>query len=328
MTTALPNDGAPAIALDRVVHKYGETVALRELTLTVEHGEVFSLLGHNGAGKTTTVRIVNGLLAPESGAVSVFGLSPLADGAQVRRRTAVLTESPTLDERLTARETLWAFAAMYDVPAATIRGRTESLLEEFGIADRGSDRVGGFSRGMKQRLALARALIHDPDLLFLDEPTAGLDPAATHQLHNTVREMSRARGRTVVLCTHNLVEAQALSDRVAVLGEGRLLALGTPSELARRIAPRLEVSIEVDPAQKDAAVRAIGSDNGLSVVAERGGVVRVIGIVRDAVPALAERLVGAGIALYRLDPHEPSLTDAYFALQQGRHKERGDGGGS
>jgi len=310
-----PNAEGSAIVLERVVHRYGATVALRDLTLAVEHGEVFSLLGHNGAGKTTAVRIINGLLAPASGSVRVFGLSPLGDGARVRRRTAVLTESPTLDDRLTARETLRAFAEMYDVPAAEIRGRTESLLSEFGIADRANERVGGFSRGMKQRLALARALVHDPDLLFLDEPTAGLDPVATHQLHSTVREMSRSRGRTVVLCTHNLVEAQALSDRVAVLGEGQLLALGTPAELARRIAPRLEVSLEVEPAQTDAAVRVIGSDNGLTAVADRGGVVRVSGIVRDAVPSLASRLVGAGIALYRLEPHEPSLTDAYFALQ-------------
>ena len=311
----MPNAAGPAIALDRVTHRYGDTVALRDLTLTVEQGEVFSLLGHNGAGKTTTVRIINGLLAPASGSVRVFGLSPLDDGARVRRRTAVLTESPTLDERLTARETLRAFAEMYDVPAAEITPRTESLLAEFGIADRAKDRVGGFSRGMKQRLALARALVHDPDLLFLDEPTAGLDPVATQQLHTTVREMSRSRGRTVVLCTHNLVEAQALSDRVAVLGEGRLLALGTPAELARRIAPRLEVSLEVDPTQTDAAVRAIASENGWMVVADRGGMVRVSGIVRDAVPSLASRLVGAGIPLYRLEPHEPSLADAYFALQ-------------
>ena len=323
-----PNAATSAIVLDRVVHRYGDTVALSDLSFTVEPGEVFSLLGHNGAGKTTTVRIINGLLAPASGSVRVFGLSPLADGAQVRRRTAVLTESPTLDERLTARETLRVFAEMYDAPAAEIPRRTESLLSEFGIADRANERVGGFSRGMKQRVALARALVHDPDLLFLDEPTAGLDPVATQQLHSTVRELSRTRGRTVVLCTHNLVEAQVLSDRVAVLGEGRLLALGTPAELARRIAPRLEVSIEVEPNQADAAVRVIAGENGLTAVADRGGVVRVSGIIRDAVPSLASRLVGAGIALYRLEPHEPSLADAYFALQHRqpavRHTDGGD----
>jgi ABC-2 type transport system ATP-binding protein len=306
----------PAVSLDRVTHRYGNTVALRDLTLSVEEGEVFSLLGHNGAGKTTTVRIINGLLSPASGAVRVFGLSPLADGAAVRRRTAVLTESPTLDERLTARETLRAFAEMYDVAPNVIGGRVDALLAEFGIADRAGDRVGGFSRGMKQRLSLARALVHDPDLLFLDEPTAGLDPSATHQLHATVRDLSRVRGRTVVLCTHNLVEAQALSDRVAVLGGGALLALGTPAELARRMSPRLEVSIEIDPLQTDGAARLITAVDGLTASVERAGVVRIGGIVRDRVPDIAARLVGAGISLYRLDPHEPSLTDAYFALQE------------
>jgi ABC-2 type transport system ATP-binding protein len=307
-----------AIALDHVTHRYGETIALRDLSLTVAEGEVFSLLGHNGAGKTTTVRIVNGLLEPASGTVRVFGQSPLTDGSAVRRRTAVLTESPTLDERLTARETLRAFAEMYDVRAADVAPRVESLLAEFGLGDRGDDRVGGFSRGMKQRLSLARALVHDPDLLFLDEPTAGLDPSATQQLHQTVREMARTRGRTVVLCTHNLVEAQALSDRVAVLGGGELLALGTPTELARRLSPRLEVSVEVDPARQADAMALIASLDGLSVEAERAGVIRVGGIPRDRVPDLASRIVGAGIPLFRLEPHEPSLTDAYFALQQGR----------
>ena len=307
----------PAIQLEHVLHRYGATVALRDLSLTVEEGEVFSLLGHNGAGKTTTVRIINGLLSPAAGTVHVFGHAPLVDGATIRRRTAVLTESPTLDDRLTARETLRAFAQMYDVPSREVTPRTNTLLAEFGIADRADDRVGGFSRGMKQRLSLARALVHDPDLLFLDEPTAGLDPAATQQLHQTVRDMARGRGRTVVLCTHNLVEAQALSDRVAVLGDGSLLALGTPAELTRRMSPRLEVSVELDPAQVGAATSIIGSLDGMTVTPERAGVVRVGGIARERVPELAARLVGAGLSLYRLDPHEPSLTDAYFALQQG-----------
>jgi ABC-2 type transport system ATP-binding protein len=234
----------------------------------------------------------------------------------VRRRTAVLTESPTLDERLTARETLQAFAAMYDVPPAESRPRIDTLLDEFGLADRATDRVGGFSRGMKQRLSLARALVHDPDLLFLDEPTAGLDPVATHQLHDTVRKMARTRGRTVVLCTHNLVEAQALSDRVAVLGGGALLALGTPAELARRISPRMEVTIEIDPARHAEALALIATLDGLTVASERGGVLRVGSIPRERVPDIAARLVAGGIGLYRLEPHEPSLTDAYFALQQ------------
>ncbi|HUQ79638.1 MAG TPA: ABC transporter ATP-binding protein [Gemmatimonadaceae bacterium] len=306
----------PAIQLEHVLHRYGATVALRDLSLTVEEGEVFSLLGHNGAGKTTTVRIINGLLSPAAGSVRVFGQSPATDGPSIRRRTAVLTESPTLDDRLTAGETLRAFAEMYDVAPAEIGPRVKALLSEFGIADRGNDRVGGFSRGMKQRLSLARSLVHDPDLLFLDEPTAGLDPAATQQLHQTVRQMARTRGRTVVLCTHNLVEAQMLSDRVAVLGGGSLLALGTPSELARRMSPRLEVSIEVEPAQLDAANRTIAALDGLTVTTERAGVIRVGGLARDRVPDLNARLVGAGVSVFRLEPHEPSLTDAYFALQQ------------
>src|SRR4029453_12949902 len=132
-------------------------------------------------------------------------------------------------------------------------------------------------------LSLARALVHDPDLLFLDEPTAGLDPVATQQLHETVRQMARTRGRTVVLCTHNLIEAQALSDRVAVLGGGALLALGTPAQLAHPMPPRLEVSIEIDPARHADAALLLASLDGLTVATERNGVLRVGGIPRERV---------------------------------------------
>ena len=287
----------PAIEVENLSRAFNSLRAVDNVSFSVDGGEIFGFLGHNGAGKTTTVRIVNGLLAPASGTVRVFGQSPLTEGSSVRRRTAVLTESPTLDERLTARETLEAFAAMYDVPLADARPRIGALLEEFGLAERARDRVGGFSRGMKQRLSLARALVHDPDLLFLDEPTAGLDPVATHQLHDTVRQMARTRGRTVVLCTHNLVEAQALSDRVAVLGGGSLLALGTPGELARRISPRLEVTIEIDPTRHADAVALIAALDGLSVASERAGVLRVGGIPRERVPDMAARLVAGGIGL-------------------------------
>ena len=303
------------IVLDRVTHRFGQLVALRELSLEVRAGEVFSLLGHNGAGKTTTVRIINGLLAPAAGSARVFGVSPLTEGPSVRKRTAVLTESPTLDERLTATETLRAFAGMYDVSPSEAARRVPSLLEEFGLAERARDRVAGFSRGMKQRLALARALVHAPELLFLDEPTAGLDPAATRQLHQTVRRLSRELGHTVVLCTHNLVEAQMLSDRVAVLGKGSLLSIGTPSELASRLAPKLEVTVEVDPARSTDAIALINALNGAAASVERLGVLRISGVAREHVPRVASAITGAGIGLYRLEPHEPSLADAYFALQ-------------
>jgi ABC-2 type transport system ATP-binding protein len=302
-------------SLTGVTHRFGETIALRELTLAVYPGEVFALLGHNGAGKTTTVRILNGLLSPSAGEVRVFGRSPTTDGATVRRRTAVLTESFTLDERLTARETLFFAAEIYGVPSGEVGGRVGELLATFDLAGRGDDRVATFSKGMKQRLSLGRALVHRPDLVFLDEPSAGLDPVATRELHAIVRRLSREEGRTIILCTHNLAEAQELSDRVAVLAHGALLAIGTPAELAAHLAPRRELLIEVDAAQTQRALGILASVDGIAADVERHGVIRVRRAQRDLAPLIAARLVTEGVSLFRLEPVEPTLADAYFALQ-------------
>ena len=303
----------PAIVVEQLTCRFGETVAVDELSLEVGTGEVFGLLGHNGAGKTTTVRALNGVVEPAGGRMCVLGLDPLADGPALRARTAVLTESATLDERLTGRETLRTFADLYGVPVAETEARVDALLADVGLGERGDDRVGGYSKGMRQRLALARALLHEPELLFLDEPTAGLDPAATRQLHARVRAWSRERSRTVVICTHNLAEAQALCDRVAVLARGRLLAAGPPAELARQIGLRGVVRVVVEPAQRDDALRvaaalpdvAVEAD-GVDALVARGG--------DDLAPALAAALVAEGVRLRALVPAEASLEDVYFAL--------------
>ncbi|MDF1506335.1 ABC transporter ATP-binding protein, partial [Roseisolibacter sp. H3M3-2] len=254
---------APALAIDRLTVRFGAVTAVDGLTLEAYPGEVVALLGHNGAGKTTTVRAANGLAEPAAGSVRVLGLSPLADGAVLRRRTAVITDVPGLDERLTPREVLRFSADVYGVPAAEVGPRIEAGLAEFGLAERAGDRVGGFSRGMRQRLALARALLHRPDLLFLDEPTTALDPAATRQLHGVIRRLARDEGRTVVLCTHNLHEAEALADRVAVLSRGRLLALDTPDALAHGAQGAARVSLQVHPDDGPAADDAAAADAAL-----------------------------------------------------------------
>ena len=311
-----------AISIDRLGCRFGSTVAVDDLSLQVGAGEVFALLGHNGAGKTTTIRLLNGLLEPSSGSARVLGLSPIADGPALRRRTAVLTEMSTLDERLTARETLGIFADLYGVPEETVAARTEALLGEFGLAERADERVGAYSKGMKQRLALARALIHSPELLFLDEPTAGLDPVATRQLHEMVRRWSRDERRTVVLCTHNLVEAQELCDRVAVLARGRLLALGTVAELTRRVAPSLEIALEVEPEQTTDALRIVAAVDGMTAAGTHHGMITVTGAERDRIPDLVTRLAAGGVRIYRLVPREASLADVYFALQHAAPEER------
>jgi ABC-2 type transport system ATP-binding protein len=292
---------------------FGATRAVDDLALTVNQGEIFGMLGHNGAGKTTTIRLLNGLLDPTRGTLRVLGLDPTQQGPQLRRQTGVLTETSSLDERLTAWDNLAFSGAVYGVPSGEIPERVEQLLTTFGLADRGQQRVAAYSKGMKQRLALARALLHAPQLIFLDEPAAGLDPVATRQLHDMILRLSRQEGRSVFLCTHNLAEAQRLCDRVAVLQQGRLIALGSPVELARRIAPAVQLRLEVEAADMAQAVQVI-AQAGAQIAQREAAALLVDGAPHAQIPALVSALVQAGVRVYRIDYAEPSLEDVYFAL--------------
>ena len=173
---------SPVIQISSLTRRFGETNAVDQLTLDVRAGEIFGFLGHNGAGKTTTVRLFNGVLEASCGEARVLGLDPHTHGPALRARTGVLTETPSLDERLTARDNLSIYADLYNIPKEKVPGRVDFLLAEFELADRGDEKVGAYSKGMKQRLALARALLHQPELLFLDEPTSGLDPVAARHV--------------------------------------------------------------------------------------------------------------------------------------------------
>ncbi len=293
---------------------FGEVVAVDGLSLQVRRGEIFGFLGHNGAGKTTSVRLLNGVLRPDQGHVQVLGLDPTSQGPELRRRTGVLTETPALEERLTARENLLFYAELYGLAPERMTERVEALLEIFNLASRADDRVSGFSKGMKQRLALARALVHEPEILFLDEPTSGLDPVAARAVRRLVARLSREEDRTVILCTHNLIEAQTLCDRVAVLKAGRLMALGRPADLARRWGRNLRLDFEVSGATRGLALSVLRATPGVAELASEDGVISVLGIDRERVPDLVEALVGAGVRLYRVSPREPTLEDIYFAL--------------
>jgi ABC-2 type transport system ATP-binding protein len=310
----------PVLSLDGLCRRFGDVVALADLTFQVYPGEIFGCLGHNGAGKTTTVRLLNGLLEPDRGQSRVLGLDPVADGPALRRRTGVLTETPSLDERLTARDNLSIYADLYSVPPDEVAGRVSSLLESFELAQRADEKVSGYSKGMKQRLALARALLHRPEVLFLDEPTAGLDPVATRHVHEMITQLSQEEKRTVFLCTHNLVEAQRLCDRVAVLEHGRLVALGTPAELARRLGRSQRLEVEVAP---EDGVRARDLlQVAIPEVFQEGHILSLPGIDRQQIPGLVAQLTEAGIGIYRVAPQEPSLEDVYFAI----HGESEEGG--
>lgn len=315
---------AAVIRVDKLTRRFGALCAVDNLSFEVVPGEVFGFLGHNGAGKTTTVRLLNGVMEPNQGQIRVLGLDPIADGPALRARTGVLTESAALDGRLTARENLTIFADLFSVPREQVSKQVAELFEFFGLAEHAEQKVATYSTGMRQRLALARTLLHEPEVLFLDEPTAGLDPLAAHQVNELIAHLAADQGRTVFLCTHNLVEAQKLCDRVAVLEHGRLMALGTPAELTRQYVQRLVVEVETAPQQVLAAREILAQTNPAAVLLPKNGnghglFVEVAG--QEAIPEMLAQLVQHGIRVYRLAAQEPSLEDVYFALHGEGKKE-------
>lgn len=301
--------------------RYASALALDRLTFSIRRGEMFGLLGPNGAGKTTFVRVMNGLLPYSAGRVSVLGMDPLSQGDAIRARTGVLTETPSLYERLTGRQNLEFSGRMWSITADQLGGRVAELLGFFGLSDRADDRTESYSKGMKQRLALARALLPQPDLLFLDEPTSGLDPEATRQVNDLLERIRTERGQTVVLCTHHLYEAQSLCDRVAILNRGQVLALGAPADLARELfpRPRVRIGIENMPAADTLAdwLQSAGAAEFTSVGPDDMELSLRAGA---SLPDLVAGLVGQGARLTRVEPLAVSLEEVYFALQ-----ERGNG---
>jgi len=305
---------------EQLTRRFGPLTAVDGLTLQVRQGEVFGLLGPNGAGKTTTVRLLNGVLAPSTGRVRVLGLDPARQGTALRLQTGVLTETPSLYERLSARENLSIFGALYGVEQPGLGQRVDELLAFFGLSARAGDRVGGFSKGMLQRLALARALLHRPALLFLDEPTAALDPEAARQVTDLIGELSRQEGRTVLLCTHNLAEAQQLCDRVGVLAHGRLLAEGALAELSRTLFRGLWADLELGAPPEDAALAGLRSLTGVRDVQQPDPLRLAVQVQEQAlVPAVVALLVQAGAQVMRVNPRQYSLEDVYFELQRQEH---------
>jgi ABC-2 type transport system ATP-binding protein len=217
---------------------------------------------------------------------------------------------------MTARESLRFWAELWNVPRAEVSARIDALLERFDLVDRADDRVGGYSRGMRQRLALARTLLHDPPLLFLDEPTAALDPIASINVRELVRSLAAGSERTVLICTHNLAEAQELCDRVIILRRGRVVADGTPAEVTDAASIPVGVEIEVDPDHADDALRIAARGSGGAEVIGQGRV-RVDGLPREAIPALVAELVASGASVYRVSPEQVTLEAAYVALYGG-----------
>lgn len=307
---------APTLVLDGVRRTFGAVTAVDGLSLTVEPGQVVGLLGHNGAGKTTTVRLLAGLLAPDQGTVAVEGLDPVDQGSEVRRRLGVLPARTVVDDRLTGVANLRFVAETHGLPREGLDDRIAAALAAFDLTDRGDERAGGYSTGMRQRLALARVLLPEPRILLLDEPTAALDPIAARQVRRTLAELARQRARTVVLCTHDLAEAEQLCDRVVVLQHGRVVAQGSPAEMA---AAHGTGGVLLEVAEQDIAGASAVLDEvapGATVEREGGGRLRIQGLARAAVPGLVGHLVARRVSVYEVARLDPTLADVYLALHQ------------
>ena len=289
---------------------FGDRRALDGVSFAVGPGEVFGVLGPNGAGKTTTVRVLNGLLAQDRGEARVWGQDPRLAGDALRRMTGVLTEAPSLYEGLSGRANLRFFATLHGLAGEALAARVEAALAGVGLADRGDDLAGAYSKGMKQRLAIARAIVHDPAVLFLDEPTGGLDPESSEQVNKLVRHLA-TRGTTIYLCTHRLNEAERLCDRFALFDRGRVLASGTKRELAARVgaAPGVEVAFA-------GPFPDLGTLPGELGRTSEGPAWRLTLDHMGRVPDVVAAVVAAGGRVARVTPWEPTLEDLYFALMR------------
>ena len=310
---------SPIIA-ENLVRHFGDVQAVKGINLEVKAGEVFGFLGPNGAGKSTAVRMLTTLLRPTSGSARVAGYDVVAQADQVRRNIGVALQDAAIDPLMTGAELLALQAVLYGIPAAAVKKRSDELLERVGLTAAASRRVSTYSGGMRRRLDLALSLIHQPTVLFLDEPTTGLDPMSRLTLWEEVRRLNR-EGTTVMLTTQYLEEADQLADRIAIIDHGKIVREGKPADLKASVgAPTLIINTNIDQAEKAKAVLSTFGDlrpgaEGALGVGLRGGASQVTEVVR--------KLDEAGVHVQHLEINEPSLDDV-FAEATGYRLEGAD----
>lgn len=291
---------------------FGSISALHSVDLKVKRGSAFALVGPNGAGKTTMVRLFSGILSPTAGKAYVLGKDASVEGGYVRGKCGFQTDAG-LYEKLSAKDNLEIWGKLYGLEGAILSKRINELLEVFDLKERTMDLVGSFSKGMKQKLSIARALIHEPEVLFLDEPTAGLDPEASWELLAYLKKYVHSNHRTVFLCSHRLEEVESLCDHVAFLDKGRLLAAGSMDELSRSIWPKDAYMIELkDGLERYAAT--LRSKGSVSEAIVLDGRLHVVPDKREDISEVISLLVSEKARILSVSPESHTLKDIYFSL--------------
>ena len=297
---------AAIVQVENLTKKYGAVAALRGVSFEVHAGEVFGLLGPNGAGKTTTIEILEGLRTPDSGRVSVCGLDPQRSGTSYKQQIGAVLQSTALPEKLRVSEALKLFASFY-----SRRRDTTDLLRRFGLEEKRNTSYMHLSGGQKQRLALALALVNEPKVVFLDEPTAGLDPQVRREMYDIIEELRR-ENKTILLTTHYIEEAERLCDRVAIIDQGRVIALGTPRDLKHRSAGTTRIEVRLARSESGAALRKL---EGVADCLELdGSYVLHSTRVPQTIVALVKHLEAQRNELASLEISAPSLEDIFLEL--------------
>jgi ABC-2 type transport system ATP-binding protein len=310
----------PSIETEDLTKRFGTLTAVDHLSFRVDPGEIFGLLGPNGAGKTTTIRMLASLIAPTEGCARVGGHDVVKESLRVREMVGILTESPSLYDRLTAEENMEFFAEAYGITDRSDRSnRIRELLEFFDLWERRNDKAGGFSKGMKQKLALARALVHSPEILFLDEPTSGLDPRSAKDIRDLMEELSERENQTILLSTHRLEDAERLCSRVMIIRDGESLIVGSPDELRRRMtgSPFLEVRLRRVDEGIIRSIRTLEQVSNLSIDDDANKMTVGLKDLEEATPLVVRRIVEAGGLILSVEALEPSLEEAYLKLVGG-----------
>ena len=314
------------IEADGLTKKFGELVAVNNVSFTVERGEVFGLLGPNGAGKTTLIRMLSTLTAPTSGTARIGGYDIIRDDDKVRTLIGLVSEKIIMYDRLTARENLWFFGKLYDIPDDVLEERIDELLELVKLSEWKDSLVGTFSTGMRQRMNVIRALLNVPQVLFLDEPTLGLDPQSTVEIREFVRRLNRENKMTIILTTHMMVEAEMLCDRVGIIDYGKIVAADTPRRLKKMISGEQSSAVELEIANlSPIIVDAIRSLSCVShVVHEDDTHLKVYCGGEEAFDELVDAVRKNGGRIRYARNLEPTLEDVFLKLTGHEVRDRAE----